>query len=521
MNDQLQDEDSEQSINIRPGVSILSILRHLNYKPWFAVAEFVDNALQSYLDNIPQLMSVHGPGYKLRVAVNLEINDGGRITIRDNAAGIHEADYHRAFRAAEVPLDRHGLSEFGMGMKSAACWFGRSWMVRTSALGEDVERSIYFDIEKIVKNETEILSVKKRPAPSNSHFTEIIITDLNQPPQGRTVGKIKSHLASIYRVFIRNGQLELVFNEETLAFPEPKILVAPHYKDEAGPAKEWRKDIILDWGLGIKVHGFAALRETGSTSDAGFALFRRDRLIEGSMEDSYRPETIFGRSNSFASQRLFGELHLEGFEVSHTKDGFRWEEHEDIFLEQLKSDLDTPEMPLLHQAEGYRARPRQQDIRPAAETAAKRTADVIAREVPQVIQQQIVAVPEAHEPPFALPTRAIASRREIAVDLHGQQWVIALELSDDPAVSDWLTICDQPGDDEASGGIRRIGVRLSLAHPFMDRFGGTEPAKIEPLLRVAAALALAEISARESGVKKAGTIRRNVNELLGGALSKP
>jgi len=55
----------------------------------------------------------------------------------------------------------------------------------------------------------------------------------------------------------------------------------------------------------------------------------------------------------------------------------------------------------------------------------------------------------------------------------------------------------------------------------MYRFGGVEPAKIEPLLRVAAALALAEISARESGVKMAGTIRRNVNELLGDALSKP
>ena len=520
MNDLMQDEDSEQSINIRPGVSILSILRHLNYKPWFAVAEFVDNALQSYLDNLPDLIAAHGPGYNLRVAVNLETTDGGRITVRDNAAGIHEADYHRAFRAADVPLDRNGLSEFGMGMKSAACWFGRSWMVRTSALGEDVERSVYFDIEKIVKNETEILSVKKRPASLHSHFTEIIITDLNQPPQGRTVGKIKSHLASIYRVFIRNGQLELVFNEETLAFPEPKILVAPYYKDETGPAKEWRKDIILDWGLGTKVYGFAALRETGSTSDAGFALFRRNRLIEGSMEDSYRPETIFGRSNSFASQRLFGELHLEGFEVSHTKDGFRWEEHEDIFLEQLKSELNTSEMPLLHQSEGYRARTRPQDLRPAAETAARRTADVIEREVPQVIQQQIETPPEAQQPPFSLPERTMASRREIAVNLHEERWVISLELSSDPAVSEWLTICDQPSN-AVSGSIRRISIRLSLAHAFMNRFAGADPDRIEPLLRIAAALALAEVAARESGASLAGTIRRNVNELLGDALSKP
>lgn len=45
-----------ESINIRPGVAILSVLQHLNYKPWFAMAEFVDNSLQSYLDYKDQLL---------------------------------------------------------------------------------------------------------------------------------------------------------------------------------------------------------------------------------------------------------------------------------------------------------------------------------------------------------------------------------------------------------------------------------------------------------------------------------
>ena len=520
MNELLQDEDPEQSINIRPGVSILSVLRHLNYKPWFAMAEFVDNALQSYLDNLPQLIAARGLSYKLRVTINIETSDGGRITVRDNAAGIHEADYQRAFRAAEVPPDRNGLSEFGMGMKSAACWFGRSWMVRTSALGEDVERAVYFDIDTIVKSDNERLKIKKRIDSPKSHFTEIIITDLSQPPQGRTLSKIKNHLASIYRVFIRSGQLELVFNEDTLAFPEPKILVAPYYKKEADAPREWRKEIDIDLGLGTRAYGFAALRETGSTSEAGFALFRRNRLIEGSIEDSYRPEEIFGKSNSYTFQRLFGEIHLEGFDVSHTKDGFRWEEHEGIFLEFLRDELNTSEMPLLQQAEGYRARPKQQELKPAAELAAKRTAESLARDVPQVIERQIETPPETHEPSSTLPIRVNASKRVFDVNLKDQQWRITLELSDDPAVSDWLELCDQPSEADADG-IRRIGVRLALAHPFMDRYSGAEPLKIEPLLRVAVALALAEITARQSGVKQAGTIRRNVNNLLRDALSKP
>jgi len=62
---------------------------------------------------------------------------------------------------------------------------------------------------------------------------------------------------------------------------------------------------------------------------------------------------------------------------------------------------------------------------------------------------------------------------------------------------------------------------MSLAHPFMQRFCRADSSEIEGLERVAAALALAEITARDAGVPQYGTIRRNVNQLLRDALSKP
>lgn len=111
------------TINIRPGVSILSVLKHLNYKPWFALAEFVDNAIQSYLEHEDELKDLEGPDFKLLVKIEIDPSEDGKITIRDNAAGIYEKDYARAFRPAAVPPDKSGLNEFGMGMKSAACWF--------------------------------------------------------------------------------------------------------------------------------------------------------------------------------------------------------------------------------------------------------------------------------------------------------------------------------------------------------------------------------------------------------------
>lgn len=512
-----------QRVNIRPGVTILSVLQHLNYRPWYAMAEFVDNALQSFLDYREALGQVEGPGYRLQVRIEVDSTDGGRITIRDNAAGIHEKDYARAFRPAEVPLTRDGLAEFGMGMKSAACWFARNWAVRSSALEEGVDRLVSFDVERIVRDSLEELTVTTAPAPAERHFTEIVLFNLNRLPQGRTLGKMKEHLASIYRVFLREEMLELFFDGERLAYSEPAILRAPFYKEESVEPVLWRKEMNFDFGLGLRAHGFAALRETASTARAGFALFRRKRLIQGSADEGYRPELIFGKSNSYRYQRLFGELHLEGFQVSHTKDGFRWDENEEVFLQCLKDELNRAPVPLLDQAEGHRVRRRPDEMQRAAEDAAEKTAEVIEREVPRVLEEQLTAVPSDAPPPEALPPVPALARRVINVELLGQRWEIELELSSDPALSDWVSLSDRkpPPRDGKDADVRRLAVRVALAHPFTERFAGSDAEQLEPLVRMAAAIMLAETAARQSGVRQAGEIRRNINELLREALSKP
>lgn len=509
--------EPNERVGIRPGVGILSVLKHLNYRPWYAIAEFVDNSLQSFLQNRGELASVGTEA----VAVAIERDeDGGRLIVRDNAAGIHEDDYSRAFRPAEIPPDRSGLAEFGMGLKSASCWFAPRWTVRTTALGEPIERTVTFDIDRIIRDDVEELDVVKRRVTAETHYTEIILTELFQPLRAsRTVGKIKAHLASIYRIFLRNRILNLTFDGEALSFTDPPVLVAPWFRDPSSEARRWWKEIDFDFGEDQRIHGFAALRERGSTSEAGFALFRRDRLIQGSGDESYRPSHIFGASNSFTYQRLFGELELEGFEVSHTKDGFQWEEHEDIVLELLKEELDRAPVPLLSQAEGHRTRPRQEDVRAEAQVAVERLAEVIERKAAPVLEQQLSET-DPGDAPEALPPAELASYRRIEIACDGVSWQINLELTTDPAVSDWLYVSDRPSP--PGGGTRTLGIRVAMAHPFMERFAGTwGAAQVEPLLRVAAALALAEVTAREAGVTLAGSIRLRVNQLLREALCNP
>jgi hypothetical protein len=124
-------------------------------------------------------------------------------------------------------------------MKAAACWFAQRWSVRTRALGEPVERTISFDIPTITAEHVERLPIVERPAHTEWHGAILTLEHLNVRPRAKTIDKIKRHLASIYRVFLRDASLEIIVNDDPLAYLMPEILEAPHFSDPRGPVKKW------------------------------------------------------------------------------------------------------------------------------------------------------------------------------------------------------------------------------------------------------------------------------------------
>jgi len=54
------------TINIRPTVGYLGVLSRINYTPYHAMAEFVDNSIQSFVDNKLRLKKLHS-NYKLKI----------------------------------------------------------------------------------------------------------------------------------------------------------------------------------------------------------------------------------------------------------------------------------------------------------------------------------------------------------------------------------------------------------------------------------------------------------------------
>lgn len=321
---------------------VYSTFRYINNTPWNALAEYIDNSLQSFNAHKDVLSKINHGG-KVRIDINI---DSESIVITDNAWGIEAANYQRAFELANIPLDATGLSEFGMGMKVSSIWFSNVWKVETCAYGECVKKTVVFDLNKVVENQETDLRVQEEPAGNTEHYTVITLTQLSQN-RPKQLSAIKKHLSSTYVKFIRDGVLDLVINGELMTMPEPKILHSQYYSKVNGTIQKvgepvlWREEInFAPQGSKYKVTGFIGVLEKMSTSsENGFLIFRRGRAIGHSGDDKYRPQVLCGQVGSPQYKRIFGELSVEGFEVSFQKNSFQEDEAFTGFIADLAEDL--------------------------------------------------------------------------------------------------------------------------------------------------------------------------------------
>lgn len=348
---------SNVSIATRP--LVYTAFRYINNKVWNALAEYVDNSLQSYLNHREILAPLNIDG-KLNVEINIDI-ENDVITIKDDAFGIEEANYGRAFELANIPLDAEGLNEFGMGMKVSSVWLSDYWKVESSAYGEQVKKTFTFDLNEVVSKEETELPVLEESAEISDHYTIVTLNQLtHNKPSNRSLSYIKKHLASIYTKFIREGVINLVVNGEVMKYEELSCLNVPYYKTPKEKPIAWRKDISFQApkpnGKGkYVVKGFIGLLETMSTNnDNGFLLFRRDRVIGTSYDEKYRPEELCGQVGSPRYKRVFGELYLEGFDVSFTKNSFQEDDDLKTFVGLLKDEIaSSSDFDLFGQAQYY------------------------------------------------------------------------------------------------------------------------------------------------------------------------
>ncbi len=365
-----------KKINIQAGPGVYKHFRYQQLDAWTCLGEFVDNSLGSFLDkkNQKRLKKIHND-FKLIVDITRD-KEKQTITIKDNAAGIHDDELDRALKIGNPPADASGLNEFGIGMKMSAFWFSKKWTITTTALGEPFVKQIIFDVDEIEKNElNHVESIEISRASEDEHWTEITLETMypeHFPGGGSTLGKINDHLSSMYRRFTKNGKLELTFfdgnKDNKLIYKHPKILCMPYIADSDGDEEEWKIDVDFQFN-NKSITGWVGLLDKPTAVKSGFTLLRRNRVIEG-QERSWKPgslesdEFIFFSGNAEPTKRLFGEFDFKGFAVTSNKSKIDWgppdEEIKLQFLEYLhyliKRDKATKEQTRFwKQCYGYQA----------------------------------------------------------------------------------------------------------------------------------------------------------------------
>lgn len=329
------------ALQFKVELNVISSYKRLAYTPWHAIAEFVDNSTQSFFENREILENVakrQGLARPLIVTVEYELKED-LLRITDNAMGMSLSELERALHVSMPPPNTSGRSKYGMGLKTAACWLGNLWSIRTKKLGATTEYHVEVNVHEVASGNNDLDPVIQEGLPEDTHYTIIEIRNHNRRFKGRTLGKITKFLRSMYRQDFRDKVLTLVWRGEVLEWAEFDDRWATAHDGERYLKNfefyiEPDAEDANDSKAKKKVYGWVGVLEKGSRSDAGFSIMHSGRVIKG-WPDSWRPESIFGyERNDLINQRLIGEINLDEFIVSHTKDDIQWMGDQEEQVEQ-------------------------------------------------------------------------------------------------------------------------------------------------------------------------------------------
>lgn len=494
------ENENEIELNIQPQAGVIGVFSRLNYKAWYAIGEFVDNSTQSFYSHQEELR-LHGiEDVEININYDAELDI---LTITDTAFGMERDDFARAVKVDSPPENKNGRNEFGMGLKTAASWFGNIWSVQSTQYGSSNQYFTEINIPEMREKNLNTVTIHRTQVNPSTHGTTIIIREVTKKiGSGRTKGKIITLLTSMYRRDLDTGIVHINYDGDPLSYQEYSCL---KFRD-----KVWRKPVDLSFEFEGKPHhvvGFVGILAKGGGFDrAGFALFRRNRVVVGGDEYNYKPTEIFGQIQSQVSLRLFGELDLEDFPINQAKDGFVWDDGlEEAFLHALKPQIkDYIEIAKISNKDREEEESRSKNVSDQVQNqtqnainhaffAANKPSEPVEPQLENLFsqseQQEVDLFKEYQEEQNNLPEEVDEQIRHYTIALDSVtkyninvQWTVGNSQK-------WIAV--NPTDDNT------IDIQLNINHPFFKPFSEKADFKLV-LEKFAIAFALAEHRAMEN-----------------------
>ena len=219
-------------------------------------------------------------------------------------------------------------------------------------------------------------------------------------------------------------------------------------------------------------------------------------LVVGGPGQGYKPTEIFAAPNSFQSQRLVGELDLDNWPVTQTKDAFDWDgDLETGFIDKLREVVTG----YVEKTHAIKSDSTKKTTSPDGQIIGDNTRESLRG---SGVDSALSIIETGPPPPRDLPAESL-DRLERAVErssgqptyIHlGSEGVPTLKVFwlDELPSSDIHAYFDMPTDEE-------LLLYVNLNHPFVDRVISREPVKLELY-----ALTLYADALVESGVRKRG-----------------
>lgn len=337
--------------------------------------EFIDNALQSYLDHKKDLDSFGDSPKKCIVNITW---DETEIIIKDNAWGMDHEAFERALKLNKrgPNAEKDQLSKFGIGLKSAACYASKDYIIVSCAYGSGVQYRTEMDIEYIQKNNPKTNPVEVSDCLKDKHGTIITLKKLITSCKfgDKSFKKVVRVLEKIYNHYLQKGILSVSINKRTLSYADPEL----HREDKlyGWNGNDVYHAIIMDSGFefeGVtyKYNGWIGMLEKGDSTGetSGLFIYQADRAIVL----HYHPSDLFGSNNDYRFQRVTGEIELIGtnWPITINKEQIQWGEGglQDAFIKSLLRDQET--IKVFKTAKDYRARTNEIDVLDAVSTTEK------------------------------------------------------------------------------------------------------------------------------------------------------
>lgn len=205
-------------LDITPDPQVLIALTHTPLKPLDALAELIDNAIDSFRAAAITGAPTSHPLVEVSVPGDAETRRGdGKVRVVDNGAGLDREGLADALRVGFSGKNRYDtLGLFGMGFNIATGKLGQSTEVTTARSGDDHALKVTLDLPAIVRSRTftvPVSVISKPPGLDHGTIVEVARWWPDGNPNAGFVGQLahiakpqlRQHLGRRYATILRPG----------------------------------------------------------------------------------------------------------------------------------------------------------------------------------------------------------------------------------------------------------------------------------------------------------------------------